>query len=304
MQQTLVKIYEFVENVKEHAYVLTDDIQRDPENYRKFSTVSIRIDELEVDKLTKKLKLREDSKALNFIIEMIESNFKIKLTDEQKLIFYLPEQLSWTREAQKEGEYLLKGGTYFNGIMDVISSKPTTFFEYSLDKFLKYEDESKTDIELIRKLRFIESPTSLQDATYTPYFGCVTLKEGEFPNEFYFYDSGLVYKLPFTTYEDYIDALIQSAAVNCWQYFYINPEEIVSKNKGVKYITWGLHTRTSLDEDLAGLFFVPDAKYDRLDLINEHLEQCVKLLPGSFPFLKFEHHIQYYNHFKKLYEGR
>lgn len=34
-----------------------------------------------------------------------------------------------------------------------------------------------------------------------------------------------------------------------------------------------MHSRTSLDEDLAGLFFVPDAKYDRLDLINEQSEK-------------------------------
>lgn len=283
MQETLKMIYQFIQDVNKHSLV--------------------RIDQIEIDKLKKKLKLGEVSKALDFIAEKIEIKHKIKLTEEQKLVFYLPGEFSWTREAQKPEEFLIQGGMFFNGLTDIFSFEPT-FFEYSLDKFLKYEDDSKTDIELIRKLRFIESPTSLQDATYTPYFGCVKLKEGEFefPNEFYFYDSGLVYKLPFTTYEEYIDALIQSAAVNCWQYFYINPEEIVSKNKGVKYITWGLHTRTRLDEDLAGLFFVSDAKYDRLDLINEHLEQCVKLLPSSFPFLKFEHHTQYYSHFKKIYE--
>lgn len=234
MQQTLEKLYEFVENLKAHAYVLTDNMQSDPENYRKSSAVSVRIDDIETIWLEKFVEIKGNSlqdSSIDSFVEFMEDICGIKLDDEKKWMKYLQMILCWTREAQKTGEFLLQGGTYFNGIMDVISSKPTTFFEYSLDKFLKYEDESKTDIELIRKLRFIECPTSLQDATYTPYFGCVTLKEGEFPNEFYFYDSGLVYKLPFTTYEDYIDALIQSAAVNCWQYFYINPEEIVSKKQ-------------------------------------------------------------------------
>lgn len=288
MQQEIENLYEFVQDVKK--------------NSKSF----VRIDEIEAANLENFLELKTNSMhdpSIDSFVEFMEDIRGIKLNDEKKWIKYLRINLTWTREAQETGQFLLKGGCYFNGITDVISSKPTTFFEYSLDKFLKYEEESKTDINLIHKLRFIESPTSLQDATYTPYFGCVTLKEKEFPTDFYFYDSGLVYKLPFITYEGYIDALIQSAAVNCWQYFYVNPQEVIQKNKGIKYITWGLHTRTRLDEDLAGLNFVPDAKYDRLDLINEHLKQCVELLPDTFPFLNFEHHINYYNEFKKLYEA-
>jgi len=302
MEQTLKKFDTFIQNIKENTYVLTSDMESDPDNYRRKKTVSARLGKLEIENFENKLKFNKSLKSEDFIVEDIEEDYKVKLTEEQRLILYLPKKIEWTREEQKENEGILSGGCFFNGILDIFSFEPT-FFEYSLNKFLQYEDEAKTDVELIRKLRFIESPTSLQDATYTPYFGCVMLKENEFPTDFYFYDSGLVYKLPFKSYAEYIDALIQSSAVNCWQYFYIDPQEIIAKNKGISYITWGLHTRTRLDEDLAGLNFVPDAKYDRLDLINEHLKQCVELLPSTFPFLTFEHHINYYTQFKKLYEA-
>lgn len=281
MEERLKAIYQFIQNVKNNS--------------------SVRVDEFDTDELDYYFSLENNlSKDRGFVVfeKRFLEDYKIPLNDSQKLIFYLSAKLTWTRGEEKSGEGVLSGGMFFNGLTDIFHFKPT-FFERSLEKFLEYENESKTDIDLIHQLRFIESPTSLQDAFYTPYFGCVTLKENEFPTDFYFYDSGLVYKLPFTTYEEYIDALIQSSAVCCWQYFYINPQEIITKNKGIDYITWAKHTSTTLDKDLSNLVYVPNAKYDRLDMINEYLERCVRLLPDAFPFLNFEHHIQYYDELKK-----
>ena len=91
-----------------------------------------------------------------------------------------------------------------------------------------------------------------------------------------------LFPLPFTSAEEYLRAMIASAAVECWQYFYIDPELVISKSKGLSYFTWDLHFRTELGHDLDVAYYVENAPHDRLDLIAEYLERCIRILPGTF----------------------
>ena len=208
--------------------------------------------------------------------------------------------LRWRRPATREKEGYLPGGFSFNGLTDIFESQ-ASFWEKSVEEFKKVGEAHLIDRELLTKLRWIESPTPLIEAWYNPQFGCVKFEEGKFPDEFYFYDSGLIYLLPFQSFDEYIKALADSAAVIGWQYFYIDPELVIKKNNGVNYITWSQHISSELEEGLKSLTIKTDTRFDRLDLIDEYLERCIRLLPGSFPFINFGHHKKYYSAFRKLY---
>jgi hypothetical protein len=237
-------------------------------------------------------------------IDDYENNDSITLNSENVYTTFLNFfSLKWSRPEKKTREGYLSGGFKFNGLIDIYGVE-TKFWEKSVKEFIKYEDEKHIDFELLEQLRWIESPSSAHqsvDAEYTPFFGCVKLKDSNLPSDFYYYDCGIIYKLPFSSYDDYVEALLNSSAVKCWQYFYINPQEIIDKNKGLKYITWANYDLTNLDDSITGLAYNENSKYDRLDLISEYLERCVRLLPITFPFINFNHHIDYYQQFNELY---
>jgi hypothetical protein len=237
---------------------------------------------------------------LDTLAEGIKDEFKILLTEEQKLVLLLNAQVSWWRPEQAPREGRLGGGFCFNGFVDILSSDPT-YLEPILKDFLAYEPAGKTDAALIKKLRFIESISNPRQGADARQFGCVTLEKGKFPTCFYYYDDGLVYLLPFKSYEDYIEAMVSNAAVQYWQYFYIEPQIVVDKNHGLKYITSAMNLSSHLANGIDDFTYKPSIKFDRLDLINEYLGRCVRLLPGSFPFMDFSRQKEYYEKFKKLY---
>jgi len=114
-----------------------------------------------------------------------------------------------------------------------------------------------------------------------------------FPNEFYYYDGGIFYPLPFKSYDEYISALIANAGVVYWQYFYIEPEEIIGKNKGLNYMTSDLRIGTRKVDNINIYQYNPEYQFDRLDLIVEYLNYCVQYLPDAFPTINFEHQKKY-----------
>lgn len=231
-----------------------------------------------------------------------KNNYNIDLTNEQLEYFYLTScVLRWNRGEQKPREGLLTGGFSFNGISDLFRGG-NKFWEASEKDFKEFEDEKFIEQELLQKLRWIETPASRSSGIYTPQYGCVIPEKGKFPDQFYFYDSGLIFPLPFHSYEDYINALADSAAVRCWQYFYIDPAIIIQKNKGISYITWSPREISKLEPGIDDLKPNKNIRSDRLDLINEYMERCVQLLPPSFPWLDFSHHEKQYAAFSKLYK--
>jgi hypothetical protein len=230
-----------------------------------------------------------------------KENYDITLTNEQLDQYYLSStSLKWRRPEQASGEGYLSGGFSFNGFTTLFKFQQE-FWKASVSLFDQTGEDKYIDYDLLAKLRWIESPTPLIFRENTPQFGCVKLEKGKFPDEFFFYDSGLVYPLPIASLDEYINRLIASASVRSWQYFYVDPEIIISRNKGLRYITWSLHTSSKSEPGIDKIQYNANIKADRLDLINEYLERCVRLLPESFPFIDFTHHQTYYENFKQLY---
>ncbi|WP_028973744.1 hypothetical protein [Spirochaeta cellobiosiphila] len=172
-------------------------------------------------------------------------------------------------------EEILHGGFAFNGLTDMLTMR-TDFWSDSVKEF----GQNLTNDELIflDKLSWFESPTPHSTARYTPMYGCYRLEDNKFPEAIYFYDSGTVYNLDMTL-ETYIANMIESAAVNCWQYFYISPEELIKKNKGVNGSLWMLSSLEDFPEDS-----------DRLGNILHHMDHCIQYLPDSFPWKDFSYH--------------
>ncbi len=232
-------------------------------------------------------------------IATIRDEAGIEFPDAQRDLFYLGSfKTRWNRRSQTPDEGVVSGGTYINGILDTFLY-PVEFWDKATRKFAQHGLERRAEIPT--DMRWIESTTAYNDPEYTPQFGCVKIDSEAFPTEFYFYDSGFVYRLPFTSFEEYFTAMAASAMVRCWQYFYIDPQTIVAKNRDQLYLTWSLHVGTRVDERLRGFEPVTDTPFDRLDLIHEYLHRCITLLPGSFPFLDFDHHQEHFAAFEARY---
>ncbi len=199
-----------------------------------------------------------------------------ELSNEQTLLYYTYKiKLLWTRSGQNPGEPVLHGGFAFNGLTDVLIM-PTDFWAHSVNKFRK--NLSTEELAFLNKLSWFESPTPHASSMYTPMYGCLELLENRFPEKLFFYDSGTVYELDMTI-ESYISNLLDSVALYCWQYFYINPEEIIKKNKGVKGTSWYMTMEINFPEE-----------NDRLQNIIRYMEYCMEYLPGSFPDIDFSFH--------------
>jgi hypothetical protein len=140
----------------------------------------------------------------------------------------------------------------------------------------------------------------LYGSFYIPYYGCVRFNEDSFPHEFYFFDGGVIYALPFQSYEEYIKALIANAGLECWQYFYVDPHLLIQKNRGRNYMATDLRKGTRLVEDFRMYDYDPAYNFDRLDMIHEYLQRCVRFLPGAFPTLNLEHQRMYLHKLESL----
>lgn len=285
MKKVMQKLSDFVDNVSSQSEgVKISDISR------------TELDRYVSDNVTHS---NEDvSYAINDIEEV--SGIEVDVTDELVCLVYLSDQgLNWSRPEKKSNEGFLSGGFYINGILDIFSY-PVDFWKDSLVDFEKNGISGAS--KMPENIRWFESPVAHNSSIYKPFYGCVIVDSESLSDQFYFYDNGLLYKLPFSSFEEYFEAMINSAAVECWQLFYIDPEEIVKKTKGVSYITWIQYLNSYLDERMHSLKLDKDVKFDRLDLVNEYLERCVRLLPDTFPFIDFSQHKDYYTKFKKLYD--
>ncbi len=242
------------------------------------------------------------SKIIEGRISRVMDKQNLTINEDQQIPFFLFSAfMRWKRVVQEENEPLIYGGFAFNGGRNILKAT-SKFWQISHDEFLQYGELSKKETDLLHQLSWFESPTrnDHSEALYTPYSGCVLVNSKTFPNDFYFYDGGISYALPFKNYEEYITALLANAGVEYWQYFYIKPKLLVSKNKGVNYMTTQLRHNTLLVEDLNGYSYDPSLKIDRLDLILEYLKWCVRYLPKSFPSIDFTHQQEYLKRLEKL----
>ena len=274
-------------------------------NLNRLATESIGIDIRALDKNSLEKYAVDKSPVpwdVEYFAEKIKNLVNIEFDDSNDFWLYISGlEIYWVRIA-REGKGSLAGGFYINGASLLFLTKQQKFWEDSERLFDRFENKEEM-LDDPRALSWIESTTAVRSPLATENYGCTRIKDSADLDEFYFYDSGKLYDLPFQSAEAYFDALFSSAAVECWQYFFIDPQVIIEKNKGLPYITWNLHYRSHLSDGIGLLQYNPAIPYDRLDLINEYLERCVLLLPKSFPFLDFSHHIAYYENFQRLYKA-
>lgn len=254
-----------------------------------------------IDKLIQKVD--KNSALLADFANDFFNQYKIHLKEEDYDVLFLTTYgLEWYRPETFSKEGYLEGGFSFNGLEDLYSNNPH-FWKDAVNDFIKFQPKKKVDYSFLECLRWLESTHhySNPNSGNLPYTACVTLDEDRLPSKFYFFDGGLVFELTIDSYDDYVKALTDSSGVTCWQYFYINPDEIIDKNIEVNYMTWVLKT-SDLADGINDLAYDENITYDRLDLVAEYLERCIRLLPSTFPFLDFSYHKEHYRKFKVLYD--
>lgn len=216
-------------------------------------------------------------------------------------LYLVGAQVRWDRMA-RDGEGTLMGGFVVEPLRQFAAERPRVgretnqFWGRSALEFDR-QPEWRAWLDNPGELRWLTGTTAPNSAIASNSYGCVAPGQGTMPSSYHYYDSGKVYALPFQTPLAYFEAMLGSGAVECWQYFYVDPDVIIAKNQGLPYITWKLQIRSQLLEPAHMLHYDPSIPFDRLDLVVEYLERCVRLLPLSFPTLDFSHHR---DHFAKL----
>jgi hypothetical protein len=224
----------------------------------------------------------------------------ISLSEDQKLTFLLfSASIRWAKIDRVGSNIPLFGGFSFNHPL-AMTLMPSDRWKRNHEDFLEYEETSKEDAELLRNLVWFDSPTAPNVNPSTSYYTCLVSDGISFPSEFYFYDDGVIYPLPFTTYTEYLRALMANVGVECWQYFYVEPELVFRKNKGLNYMTTDLRSGTRLVEDLHPYTYNDSYDFDRLDLIYEYLQRVHRFLPDAFPTFDFDHQKVYIDRLKDL----
>ena len=273
------QLKEFIETVEKH----TKDVEIDGQSTRML--LQFMTDEAFRQKFIPLIKRR---------MEKVKTEKGLSISKDQEIPFTLfGAHLRWY-------SYELVGGFQFCYGSSMIFSRITTdAWKKDHEDFLKYESSSRNDQILLDRLLYFESPTAPNAAIRTSYYGCVVENDHSFPHDFYFYDDGLIYALPFNGYQEYIEAMLVNAAVECWQYFYISPQELVKKNKGLNYMTTDLRMTTELVQNISVYEYNPNYSFDRLDLIFEYLQRVVRFLPEGFPTLNFDHQNEYLKELEK-----
>ncbi|MFK7920768.1 MAG: hypothetical protein AB8H47_02375 [Bacteroidia bacterium] len=269
-----------------------------------FKAEGIEIADKQIDKLQIFVKEGEQSSFMRFVNKRrkkLSELYGLDTTpDHIPMFFTSGAHFEWVRGEQKPNEGLLKGGFSINGITDIFKDV-VPFWESPLNRFENVGDQRKPSADSFSGLRWFDSPSFFNDSRYTPQYGCIVLEDSKWPSSFVFFDSGLQFEMATFSFEQYFGQLIASAAVVCWQYFFVDPDQIISKNKGLHYRTWERHKITLVDKELRKLNLNKDTHHDRLDLIMEYLERCIRLLPSSFPFIDFSYHIDFYERLNQKY---
>lgn len=242
----------------------------------------------------------EFSQHVNMSLEGVKSMSNLTIDEDQSLTFMLfSASLSWLKTDREGGNPPLAGGFSFNDGETMILERSEVLKNWYAN-FLEYEAPNPEEEALLAQLRWFESPYPQVSSIRVPFLGCVLPNGKTFPHDFYFFDGGIVYPLPFKTYTAYIQALIDNAGLIGWQYFYVDPGLLIKRNKGLNYMTTDFRKGTRLVENLPLYQYNPSYTFDRLDLIHEYLKRSHRFLPGAFPTLNFDHQKTWLENLEKL----
>lgn len=136
--------------------------------------------------------------------------------------------LDWDSSASEPDESYLWGGFRFHNFSSALES-PSYFWKSWNDDTRFWKNNPQPEAEAIwkdflPKLNHFHKSGHGDDGT----FGCILREEGVYPCPVYFYDSGIWFRMNMTL-KEYYNAMIACKAVYCWQYFYIDTQEIVTK---------------------------------------------------------------------------
>ena len=236
-------------------------------------------------------------------VEEIKESYS-NLADYNEFLFYLfSPKLRWKSAGFKNsnGDWInpIRGGFCLPSFYGVLTAENVPFWNKTSD-YNKYSPRTEKELELLKKLKWFDSPSPLTESgELTPFFSCFEYESGKFPDKLIFFDSHITYSLPFSNYSNYFKAMMDSVSVEYWQFFYINPQEIIEKNINKSYFSIFLESNKIKDHSL--IHFNPEIKADRLDIIHEYLERCVTTLPLIFPEMDFTYHKDYFEKFNALY---
>lgn len=216
-------------------------------------------------------KIKKNSELLSDMVEDLKLQYGLDLKpDEADTIFLTSYGIEWSRPETFSKEGFLTGGFSFNGLSGLFEPA-SSFWKKTTEQFEQYNPQSKADTEQLSALVWVES-------------------------QFHFANANTV-RFPFATCAEKNGSSLPES----WQYFYTTPKNLIDKNNGISYFPWHLAT-SDLADGINDMNYRDEIKFDRLDLIAEYLERCIRLLPETFPSLNFEHHKTFYAEFKRLYD--
>ena len=212
-----------------------------------------------------------DDLDLEFI-KKYENKYNISIPD-YDYWRYSSLELSW----KKNDEPILYGGFNINGMTELFETKlGGSAFQIELET---YEDLYAENLEL-KDFMWLTK----QLATHDAHYGIVHREYGKYPWDIYFLAKGSVFFMNIS-FEDYFKAMLDSFAIVGWQYFYIEPDELIAR------------TNNQIMENFDYLFGDSE-KYSlpntapRINGILLCMEICAEWLPKLFPGNDFSYHQQ------------
>jgi len=205
-------------------------------------------------------------KANNMVLEeydkWIQEGVGIQITHnhlEYMLISGL--RLDWTNEKiLDDNNTYIYGSFFLHGVLEPIVF-PSYFWEVYNDPI---EDEKQR--ETLQKLGYFQRSAHGDDGT----FGCFYRESKEYPFPIYFYDNGIYFPMTLNL-DKYFEAMLFCKAVVLWQYFYLEPKDIINGLEGLNCDDW-----ISLYSDLEG-------NPPRVEGIIKHMDVLIRQFPLLFP---------------------
>jgi len=205
-------------------------------------------------------------------IEDINDVLNIELSDD-----YIPylglifNKIDWKVHGLKHEFDYVYGG-YDVTKLSAALAEPTDDFWKATNQMMKYTP----DIEELKALNTL-APFIIQEANHAEY-GCFIHEKGVFPHKICFYDELARYPMNLTL-DEYFDAMFDSCAIALWQYFYIDPEEIIENSKGYTTERWNNIINMDLPKNTP-----------RIEGILKHMTNISEILPMLFPDKDFSYH--------------
>ncbi len=199
---------------------------------------------------------------LNEYDEWIKEDSEIQIPEDHlKYMLVSGLRLDWTNEKiMNKDTFFIYGSFFLHGMYEPIVS-PSHFWEVYNDPIK--DEKQKEDL---KKLGYFQRSAHGDDGT----FGCFYRNSKDYPFPIYFYDNGIYFPMPLNL-DEYYEAMIFCKGVVLWQYFYLEPKDIIKGLDNEMCNNW-----ISLYDDL-------DGNPKRVEGVIKHMNILIKQFPILFP---------------------